>query len=544
MKTIKSNVLTLMMRLYLFLGTLILLNVSGTAQVQYQMTYGGAQNDEARSAIITSDGYAISGSTNSFGAGGIDYYLLGTDTCGYVTLSKTVGGTSSEGNYDLLQSFAGRYVLYGKTNSFGSGDLDSYLTELNLAVTNVKTSWVVGDSLKEEGQAIVEAIDTTGFVGAGFTNSFGAGNYDVYVVKHRYNGTIAWTKVFGGTNLDKAYDIQSTSDGGYIVTGETKSFGEGQSDVYLLKLNSNGTLAWSKVYGTNGNDIGYSVKQILGGGYIITGYTELNDTLPYGKNIYLIKTDGSGNKIWSYAYGGTDDEEGRSVVQLVDSSFAVCGMTNSYGAGLDDAYLIKTTKTGTLSWGKTYGADSSDRCFCLLNTEDAGYLLSGMTNSFGAGKSDVYVIKTDNIGESGCQEDSGAVRYDVIDSVDIGGQSSSGGLLDTGGVLNSPTTLMDTICNSCDEVFRNNGSLNFQDALETFAVLYPNPANSVLNIGIVNSTETKTSIRIFDVSGKLIQVADMENAFISIDLSKFIGGIYLIEIENGENLLRDKFIKE
>jgi len=544
MKTIKRSVFTLTEHLYLFLGTLILLNASSTAQVQYQMTYGGIQNDEARSAIISGNGYFISGSTNSFGAGGIDFYLLGTDSCGQVTLSKTIGGTSSEGNYDLLQSYAGRYVLYGKTNSFGSGDLDTYLTELNLLATNIKTSWVVGDSVNEEGRAITEASDTSGFVGAGSTNSFGAGNYDVYVVKHRYNGTIAWTKVFGGSSLDKAYDIQKTTDGGYIVTGETKSFGEGQSDVYLLKLNSNGTLAWSKVFGTSGNDIGYSVKQILGGGYIITGYTELNDTLPYGKNIYLIKTDGFGNKLWSYAYGGPNDDEGRSVVQLVDSSFAVCGMTNSYGAGLDDAYLIKTSKTGTLSWGKTYGDDSTDRCFCLLNAKDSGYLLSGLTFSFGAGKSDAYVVKTDIAGESGCHEDSGAVRYTIEDSIATGGQSSSGGILATGGVLNSPTSLVDTICNSCDEAFRYNGSSIFQDHLETFAVLYPNPTNAIVNIGIVNAKEVNTSIRIFDVTGKVVHLVDMENAFISIDVSSLISGIYFVEIENGEIIIKDIFIKD
>jgi len=508
------------------------------------MAYGGTQNDEGRSAIVTTNGYAISGSTNSFGAGAIDYYLFGTDTCGAVTLSKTVGGTSSESSFDLLQSFAGRYVLYGKTNSFGSGDLDTYLTELGSTVATVKTSWVVGDSLKEEGQALVEAKDTSGFVGAGFTNSFGAGNYDVYVVKHRYNGTVAWTKVFGGSNLDKAYDIQTTTDGGYIVTGETKSFGNGQSDVYLLKLNSNGTLAWSKTYGTPVNDIGYSVKQILGGGYIITGYTQMNDLLLNKKNIYLIQTDGSGNKVWSYAYGGSDDEEGRSVVQLSDSSYAICGMTKSYGAGNDDAYLLKTSKTGTLSWGQTYGKDSIDRCFCLLRTADPGYLLTGQTYSFGSGKSDVYVVKTSNSGVSGCHEGSGGVRYTVIDSVISGGSSSTGGALLTGGTLNSPTTLVDTICNNCDPLLRFEGSNNFQDALEPFAYIYPNPASSILNIDVINVEFSTSLIRIFDISGKLVLQETKDGTIISIDISALIGGVYIAKIQNGEKFLYEKFIKE
>lgn len=165
------------------------------SQIEFQMTYGGPQIEEGRSVIPIVNGYTISGSTNSFGAGNTDFYLLGIDTCGNVTLSKTIGGTSNENNFDVLKNFSGRYVLYGRTNSFGVADNETYLVELNGTPSNIKTSWVVGDTAKEEGQAIVEAKDTSGYVGAGFTNSFGAGNYDVYIIKYRYNESVAWTKV-------------------------------------------------------------------------------------------------------------------------------------------------------------------------------------------------------------------------------------------------------------------------------------------------------------------------------------------------------------
>lgn len=513
----------------------------GQTQVTYQMTYGSSQNEEARSVISTSSGYLFGGSTNSFGAGSIDYYLIGTDTCGSVTLSKTIGGTAAESCYDVIRSFGGRNVLYGRTNSFGVADVESYLVELNSGNSNVKTSWVVGDTLKEEGQAIVEARDSSGFVGTGFTNSYGAGNYDIYVIKHRYNGTIAWTKVIGGNNLDKAYDIQTTSDGGYIVVGETKSFGQGKSDVYLLKLNASGNISWTKTYGTSGNDVGYSVKQILGGGYAIAGYTELHDSIPFGKNIYVINTDGSGNLNWSGSYGGSDNDEGRSIVQLADSSFAICGITNSFGAGNDDAYLIKTNLNGTLSWGMTYGGDSIDRCFCLLNTADNGFLLTGQTYSFGNGKSDVYAIKTDNNGFSGCNEDSGAVYYEVLDSISAGGSLTSGGIVNTGGILNSPTTLTDTLCNSCYE-FRTPSTGLIPNELNLR--VYPNPTATEINIQVNGNLQQDASIEICNVNGILVFSSNLSSNFIQIPVIKYTSGIYFIKIINGDETINTKVMIE
>lgn len=505
-----------------------------TGQTTFQMTYGGTQNEEARSVIESPLGYIFGGSTNSYGAGSIDYYLVASDTCGFVTISRTVGGNNSESAFDVIKSFSGRNIIYGRTSSYGVFDTESYLVELNSANSNVRTGWVVGDSLKEEGQSIVEAKDTSGFVGAGFTNSYGAGNFDVYIIKHRYNGTVAWTKVIGGSALDKAYDIQVTNDGGYIVVGETKSFGEGKSDVYLIKLTSSGGISWTKTYGTSGNDVGYSVKQILGGGYVIAGYTEMHDTIPYGKNVYLLETDGSGNLNWSGAYGGTNNDEGRSVVQLVDSSYAVCGITNSYGAGLDDAYLIKTTNNGALIWDRTFGGDSIDRCFCLLNTSDNGYLLAGQTLSFGNGKSDIYAIKTDALGFSGCNEDSGAVYYDVIDSISIGGDLTSGGILNSGGVLNSPTSLVDTLCNDCLDL-RTNGHGSLKDPIRLN--VFPNPASDYVSIVIDAEYQLEGNISIFNLNGQLMYAGMMTNNFLTIPVTNFPKGIYYIAVHLKENCI-------
>lgn len=518
---------------------LSLSNIQG--QTTFQMAYGGSQNDEGRSALKSGTNYIVSGSTNSFGAGNVDYYLIAIDSCGSPIISRTVGGTAADWNYDLLKNFAGRYVLYGKTASYGVADNDTYLIELNASAASIKTGWVVGDSLRDEGQAITEAKDTSGYVGVGYTNSYGAGNYDVYVIKYRYNGTIAWTKVIGGNLLDKGYDIQTVSDGGYIITGETKSFGAGGSDVYLIKLNAAGNILWTSTYGTNGDDIGYSVKQTLDGGYIITGYTEIGDTIPFGKNVYLIKTDPSGNKIWSYAYGGNNNEEGHSVIQLTDSSYAICGFTNSYGNGNDDDYLLKVTANGTLTWAHTYGADSIDRCFCLLKANDNGYLLTGQTYSFGAGKSDVYLVKTDPNGYSYCNEDTGGVRYTFVDYDDYGADSSSGGILNQGGILNSPTSKIDTICNSCLEERLDNTILGLQSTLLT---IYPIPANNYIEVMISNAKSEHFEVQIVDIMGRQVKSLSIPNAKFYLDISDLSSGMYSLIVKDGQQMLSEQFIKQ
>lgn len=512
-----------------------------SSQTRYQMAYGGSQNDIGQSLIPSGSGYVILGTTNSFGAGNYDMYLLGIDSCGDYNYSRTVGGTSSDFGYDILQNIAGHYVLYGSTKSFGHGDYDTYLAELNSGKSAVKRSWVVGDTLKEEGQAIVETKDTTGYVGVGYTNSYGAGNTDVYVIKYNYNGTVAWTKVYGGEQMDKGYDIQRTKDGGYIITGETKSYGAGGSDVYLLKLDASGNLSWAREYGTAGDDVGYSVKQTSDQGFIITGYTELGDTAPYKRNIYLIRTDQFGYKIWSYAYGGTNDDEGHCVNILSDYSYTVCGYTKSYGAGLEDAYLIKVSTNGTPLWGYTYGSDSIDRCLCSIVNSDTSITFTGYTYGFGNGKADVYVVKTDLYGYSGCHQDTGLVRYTIYDYLDSDALASTGGKLDTGGIVEVPMTLTDTICNSCDTLYgRSSGFLQGNQNLD-FSI-YPVPAHAGVYVNLYTSANGTLYLRLFDLAGTQILSKATWGQSAYLPFNNLAAGMYFLEMQVGNQIARSKIL--
>ena len=205
-------------------------------------------------------------------------------------------------------------------------------------------------------------------------------------------GFITFERTYGGSDWDDGSSVQQTSDGGYIIAGYTKSFGAG-GDVYLIKTDANGNLLWQKTYGGSGYDDGTSVKQTSDGGDIIAGWTESFGV--GGRNVYLIKTDANGNLLWQKTYGGSDYDWVFSVQQTSDGGYIIAGLTESFGAGGRDVYLIKTDADGNLLWQKTYGGSDDDCGTSVQQTSDGGYIIAGYTFSFGAGEGDVYLIKTD-----------------------------------------------------------------------------------------------------------------------------------------------------
>jgi hypothetical protein len=253
-------------------------------------------------------------------------------------------------------------------------------------------SWwrTYGGTSLDEGCSVQQTVDG-GYIIAGLTQSFGAGGYDVYLVKTDAAGDTQWTRTYGGTSYDNGYSVQQTSDGGYVIAGRTYS---GSFDVYLIKTNPSGDTLWTRTYGGTNYDEGFSVQQTSDGGYIIAGYTLSSGA--GGIDVYLIKTNASGDALWTRTYGGTDVDYGSSVQQTSDGGYIIAGGTRSFGAGYDDVYLIKTNASGDTLWTRTYGGTSEDDGNSVQQTADGGYIIAGNANSYSIqGDDDVYLVKTD-----------------------------------------------------------------------------------------------------------------------------------------------------
>jgi len=360
----------------------------------WEKTFGGNDEEDGKSVQQTTDGgYIICGKTQSFGNGDGDVYLIKTDGNGIEQWNNTFGGTSWEMGRSVQQTSDGGYIICGETLSSGI-DMDVYLIKTN---GNGIEQWnkTFGGTSFDFGNSVQQTTDG-GYVITGSTESFG--NRGVYLIKTDVNGDSLWTKTFfgGGMDQDQGHSVQQTNDGGYIISGITYSFGNGDGDDYLIKTDGNGDSLWTKTFGGTGRDKGSSVQQTNDGGYIITGSTE-----SFGngeEDVYLIKTDGNGDSLWTKTFGGTGRDKGSSVQQTSDGGYIITGSTESFGNGEEDVYLIKTDVNGDSLWTKTFGGSDEDEGHSVQQTSDGGYIISGRTYSFGNGEGDVYLIKTDSQG--------------------------------------------------------------------------------------------------------------------------------------------------
>jgi len=396
----KANIFFILFNVFLLTFLFVL---PAFSQQRWERTYGGAGTEIGYSVQQTSDGgYVVVGYRGGPSPNEDVVYLIKTNAVGDTLWTRTYEGRRRDGawGWSVRQTTDGGYIIAGYSGPHLVGLGHVYLIKINATGDTLWTRTYGG--AWEEGHAVQQTLDG-GYIIAGWTNTWGSGvGDDVYLIRTNGAGDTLWTRTYGGANNDEGWSVQQTSDTGYIISGVTKSFSDTMGDVYLIKTNVRGDTLWTRTYGGARYDCGLSVGQTSDGGYIIAGYT--NSFGVGGYDFYLIKTNGTGDTLWTRTFGGTRDDCGWSAQQTSDGGYVIAGWTNSFTDTVGDVYLIKTDASGDTLWTRTYGGTSNDWSYSVQQTSDGGYIVAGGTGSFGAGGADVYLIKTDGNGNVGVEE--------------------------------------------------------------------------------------------------------------------------------------------
>ena len=381
--------------------------------IEFQKTYGGSDQDVVTSVVQNSDGsYFMSGSSRSNDGlitghhNEFDYWMMKANNTGIFQWQHSYGGSLWDLEQAGIKTADGGYIVAGYSYS-GDGDITDhrYIT----------------------------------------------GYFDFWVVKVNGLGNLEWKYSYGGTHYDAAHSIIQTADGGYIVAGESTSFdvdvtghhgGNVPNDVWVLKLSSTGIKQWDRALGGSSEEYGNSIIQTTDGGYLVGGKAQSIDgdlsgnTIHGGFDYWLVKLDNSGAIQWQKNYGGSSDEEIKSMVQSADGGYVIAGISLSADGdvtvnhGLQDFWIIKTDNNGNLQWQKSLGGSNDDIVGTIIQDYDGGYIISGNTFSNNGdvsgnhGGSDGWITKLNNAGSLVWQKTLGGTSGDYAPGI---ARTSDGG---------------------------------------------------------------------------------------------------------------------
>ncbi len=355
---------------------------------EWSRTYGGGANDYATSIVpIPGGGYIASGQSASSGQGGFDAWVFRLDDSGNLIWGKTFGTSVADDNATGLVLTSGNgCVVAGSTYNAGR-QFDAWIFELD-ASGNLLWQQTYGGADSEYANSVA-AVPGGGYIIAGTTRSFGSGQDDIWIVRIDNTGNLLWQKTYGGIEIDQGSRIALTSDGGFIVTGMTGSFGAGGNDAWILKLNSTGGIDWQTACGGAGTDWTVDIAENTDG-YIAAGYSS-----SFGSGVsdaWVLKLDLTGHVVWQKAYGGTNNDYAASIEPAFGGYLMAC-RTTSFGSGGTDGWLVKLDGTGGIDWQQTYGGKNNDFAAFVTPTSDGGSAVAGYTQSFSRGFIDGWIMK-------------------------------------------------------------------------------------------------------------------------------------------------------
>jgi len=473
------------------------------AQVTFQNSYSGAGTNHF--AIETSDGnIVIAGDNFGYGFTVIKADSNGSSLWGYSYIDSLIPFYDA---FSIVEVPGNGYVIAGDFEA-GFLDQDFYLIRID---NNGMLLWA-----KTYGR-YVGTHDYYGHVIRTFDGGFvlygwsSVNSPDVFVLKLDSAGAIQWSKIYTTTDIEEYPSIEQTSDSGYIIS----------SSSYLIKTNENGNISWAK---SISNTSCYSVIQTSDGGYALGCATDSLDELN------IVKTDSSGNLIWSKHYEKIIPGYGIFIIESTDGGYGIAGTTEDLGFGEEDFYFVRTDTSGGILWSKAYGATGHEACKSLVETSDNGFLLSGGSNSFAF----TYLIKTDSSGSSGCN-DSTIMSIENNANVVLAPVAISNS---SGGFETPSLTIVDTL-SITDNILCFSSTTEIANVnQENRLILFPNPANSTVSIQLPASD---AFLEIVDCSG-IVRFRKCGSDVLQIDVSSFYSGIYFAKVYSGDHVYVEKLV--
>jgi predicted secreted protein len=380
--------------IFLIVIFIVLIPLLPGDNVNPKMLYSEEVGVYCVSALVqTADGgFALAGSTESYGAGGTDFWLMKTDAMGALQWNRTYGGMKHDELSALVQTADGGFVVAGSTESYGAGGTDYWLVKTNetgIAQWNQTYGGIEHDELS----ALIQTKDG-GFALAGQTSSFGSSGMDMWLVKTDSTGVPQWNQTYGHIEHRNAYNLVPTPDGGFVLG----------SSYWLMKTDANGVVIWNKTFEEAASG-GYAsdMIQTADGGFVFTGSDAWIFYPPGQSDIWMVKTDGNGITQWNQTYSvSVYDDIPNALVQTTDGGFAFVGTSWCLSFGMTDIWLVKTDKSGVVLWNHTYGGIERDEASALVQTMDEGFVYAGTIHIVSGDMSehwgDILLMKIDTNG--------------------------------------------------------------------------------------------------------------------------------------------------
>ena len=517
--------------------------------VDWNRSTGTSNGDTPMGVKNTSDGgFVVVGKTNGFGSSktntsGDNLYVMKTDENGNVEWINNYGGTGNEAAVDIETTNDGGYMMVGYTETSGAGGKDIFVQKIDSAGT---TEWFnTYGGANDETAASIEAETDSTFIIGGTSNSFSSGDDDAIVFKIDFFGNIIWQKSIGGTADDNLSDGKIDGSGNFVWAGTTSSYGSGGDDGMVMKIDGSGNFVWANAYGSTGDESFNDGKIDGSGNFVWAGSTTSIGT--GDSDGMVMKIDGSGNFVWANAYGTTNDENGNDL-KIDGNDVYVTGSNNTSGS--NDAMVYKIDGSGNFVWANAYGSTGDDETgTASYKISNNSLLIWGSTTPSG-GNEDIYNVKVDSLGNSGC--DQAQLNFTTTSMTGSNLTSITPNITDinlqvaksdsTPSILVSDTTSSNqdsVICVKTTSILPEISADNIQISA------YPNPSTGTINLDFSGmEIEKNSTIEVYNIMGKRVyseEINNFNNQTFTFKLNQ-ANGVYQIKVSSGNKNYHTKII--